>query len=75
MDIVRITENNTVYSTKELDINDNPNIAHKLFEMLNFIVQETITRPREIENLFEDNIPQGTKKAIEKRDKDKDFIS
>lgn len=69
LDIVRIAGNNAVHSTKELDINDNPRIAYKLFEMLNFIVQEMITRPKEIDNLFEDNIPEGAKEAVEKRDK------
>lgn len=68
LDIVRITGNNAVHSIKELDINDNPQIAHKLFEMLNFIVREMITRPKEIENLFEDNISEGAKEAIKRRD-------
>lgn len=70
LDIVRITGNNAVHSTREIDINDNPQIAHKLFEMLNFIVQEMITRPKEINNFFKDNIPEGAKEAIKKRDKD-----
>lgn len=70
LDIVRITGNNAVHSIKEIDINDNPEIAYKLFEMLNFIVQEMITRPKEIEKLFENNIPEGAKEAIKKRDKD-----
>ncbi len=70
LDIVRITGNNAVHSTKEIDINDNPKIAYKLFEMLNFIVQEMITLPKEIDNLFEDNMPKGAKEAIKKRNKD-----
>lgn len=69
LDIVRITGNNAVHSTKELDINDNPEIAYKLFEILNFIVREMITRPKEIDNFFE-SIPQGAKEAIVKRDED-----
>ncbi len=67
---MRITGNNAVHSTKEIDINDNPKIAYKLFEMLNFIVQEMITLPKEIDNLFEDNMPKGAKEAIKKRNKD-----
>lgn len=70
LDIVRITGNNAVHSTKELDINDNPEIAHKLFGILNFIVQEMITRPKEINNFFKDNISEGAKEAIKERDKD-----
>lgn len=69
LDIVRITGNNAVHS-KEIDINDNPEIAYKLFEMLNFIVQEMITRPKEIDSFFKDNIPKGAKEAIKERDKD-----
>lgn len=69
LDIVRITGNNAVHSTKELDINDNPKIAYKLFEMLNFIVQEMITRPKEIDNFFK-AMPENSKEAIKERDKD-----
>lgn len=69
LDIVRITGNNAVHSTKELDINDNPEIAHKLFGILNFIVQEMITRPKEIDNFFK-TMPENSKEAIKERDKD-----
>ncbi|WP_276954274.1 DUF4145 domain-containing protein [Helicobacter rodentium] len=70
LDIVRITGNNAVHSTREIDINDNPQIAYKLFEMLNFIVQEMITHPKEIDSFFKDNISEGAKEAIKERDKD-----
>ncbi|MBD5164576.1 DUF4145 domain-containing protein [Helicobacter sp.] len=69
LDIVRITGNNAVHSTKELDINDNPQIAYKLFEILNFIVQEMITHPKEIDNFFK-TMPENSKEAIKERDKD-----
>lgn len=52
---------------KELDINDNPDIAEKLFKMINFIIEEMITKPKEIEELFE-KMPQGARDAIAKRD-------
>lgn len=69
LDIVRITGNNAVHSTKELDINDNPEIAYNLFEMLNFIVQEMITHPKQIDNFFK-VMPESSKEAIIERDKD-----
>ncbi|MCX2717799.1 DUF4145 domain-containing protein [Helicobacter sp. MIT 21-1697] len=68
LDIVRITGNNAVHSMKELDINDNPQIAYKLFEILNFIIREMITRPKELDSIFEDNISEGEKAAIKRRD-------
>lgn len=71
LDIVRITGNNAVHSIEVLDTNDNSQIANKLFEMLNFIVQEMITRPNEINKLFNDNIPEKAKEAIKKRDESK----
>ena len=37
----------------ELDINDSPEIAHQLFHMINFIVDDRIARPREIQALYE----------------------
>ncbi len=64
LDIVRITGNNAVHSTKELDINDNPEIAYNLFEMLNFIVQEMITRPKGIDNFFESLYRRTQKKQL-----------
>ena len=70
LDIVRITGNNAVHSNKELNINDTPEIAYKLFELLNFIVKEMITRPKEINSLFS-QMPKDAKEAIGKRDSKK----
>lgn len=70
LDIVRITGNNAVHSTKELDINDTREIAYRLFELLNFIVKEMITRPKEINSLFS-QMPKGAKESIGKRDSKK----
>ncbi|WP_104697775.1 MULTISPECIES: DUF4145 domain-containing protein [unclassified Helicobacter] len=66
LDSIRIIGNNAVHP-KELDINDNPDIAEKLFKMINLIVKEMITRPREINELYA-TTPQGARDAIEKRD-------
>lgn len=46
MNSVRLIGNRAVHPS-ELDINDNPEIANILFEMINFIVGEIITKPKE----------------------------
>ncbi|WP_219349837.1 hypothetical protein [Helicobacter sp. 13S00482-2] len=50
----------------ELDINDKSEIAYKLFKMINLIADRMITAEKEVDELF-DKIPDGAKKAIEKR--------
>lgn len=66
LDICRVVGNNAVHPG-ELDINDTPDIAHQLFKMINFIVEDRITRPKEVQALF-DQLPQGAVEAIAKRD-------
>lgn len=66
LDIVRIIGNNAVHPN-ELDINDNSEIAYKLFNMINLIADRMITAENEIEELYK-KIPDGAKKAVEKRD-------
>ncbi|HFW6578099.1 TPA: DUF4145 domain-containing protein [Campylobacter jejuni] len=48
MNSVRLIGNKASHPS-ELDINDNPEIANTLFEMINFIVGEIITKPKERE--------------------------
>lgn len=48
MNSVRLIGNRASHPS-ELDINDNPEIANILFEMINFIVGEIITKPKERE--------------------------
>lgn len=67
LDIIRVTGNNAVHPGT-MDLNDNDQIAAKLFDLLNFIVDRMIVQPKEIENLFND-LPAGALDAIEKRDK------
>lgn len=55
LDGARIVGNNAVHPGK-LDIDDNKNIAKKLFEMINFIVEEIITKPKEIRKFYEENV-------------------
>lgn len=66
LDFCRVVGNNAVHPG-ELDINDTPEIAHHLFRMVNFIVEDRITRPKEIAALYS-QLPQGAINAIAKRD-------
>jgi hypothetical protein len=67
LDSVRVIGNNAVHPG-ELDLNDKPEIALALFKLLNFIVDEMITRPREIQGIY-DMLPESSRKAIDNRDK------
>jgi hypothetical protein len=66
VDYCRIIGNNAVHPG-EIKIEDTPEIALKLFGMVNFIVEDRITRPREIEQLY-GRLPDSALEAIEKRD-------
>lgn len=70
LDFCRVVGNNAVHPG-ELDINDTPEVAYSIFEMINFIVEDRISRPKQIEELYS-RLPEGARKAIEKRDEPKD---
>ena len=66
LDIVRVTGNDAVHPG-QININDNPEIAEKLFKLVNVIVEELISLPAEIDSLY-DGLPETKKEAIVKRD-------
>lgn len=66
LDFCRVVGNNAVHPG-EIELNDTPEIAHNLFNMLNYIVEDRISRPRHIESLY-NQLPDGARKAIENRD-------
>ena len=66
-DIVRVVGNNAVHPG-EINIDDNPEIATKLFELINLIVEKMITEPKEIAAFYDNTVPQNQKNAITKRD-------
>lgn len=70
LDFCRVIGNNAVHPG-EIMINDSPEIAHNLFNMINYIVEDRISRPKQIENLY-CQLPEGARKAIEERDKAKE---
>jgi Domain of unknown function (DUF4145) len=66
LDYCRVVGNNAVHPG-EIQIDDTPELAGQLFSMINFIVEDRISRPKRIQTLF-DKLPRGAIKAIEKRD-------
>jgi hypothetical protein len=69
LDFCRVVGNNAVHPG-EIDLNDTPEIAAKLFQMINFIVDDRIARPKEIDALYS-GLPPDALKAIAKRDQPK----
>ncbi len=69
LDYCRVVGNNAVHPL-ELQLDDKPELAHQLFAMINFIVRDRITRPREMEAFFS-GLPEGAHAAIKKRDASK----
>jgi hypothetical protein len=66
LDFCRVVGNNAVHPG-EIEINDTPEIAHNLFTMMNFIVEDRIARPKQIQALYA-QLPEGARDAIEARD-------
>jgi hypothetical protein len=66
LDYCRVVGNNAVHPGA-IDLKDSPEIAQQLFGMINFIVEDRISRPQEIEKLYQ-TLPEGARAAIEKRD-------
>jgi hypothetical protein len=69
LDFCRVVGNNAVHPG-EIEINDTPDIAYNLFEMMNFIIEDRIARPKQIQALY-GKLPEGARNAIESRDKAK----
>lgn len=66
LDFCRVVGNNAVHPG-EINLQDSPDIAQHLFNMINYIIEDRITRPKQIEDLYR-LLPDGAKKAVEKRD-------
>ncbi len=67
LDVVRVIGNNAVHPGK-IDLRDDLDTAILLFELLNMIVDTMITQPRRVDEIY-NKLPEGVRKAIEKRDK------
>lgn len=67
LDVVRVIGNNAVHDGK-LDVRDNdPDLASRLLDLVNEIVEEMISKPNRLTAL-KGKIPQGAKDAIARRD-------
>lgn len=71
LDIVRITANEWWSHIWSIDLTweDNSEIVNKLFRLINFIIEKTITENNEIDEMFED-LPEDKKQWVENRDKE-----
>tara|TARA_B100000809_G_C14931621_1_gene457112 strand:+ start:72 stop:812 length:741 start_codon:yes stop_codon:yes gene_type:complete len=68
LDLLRVVGNNAVHPG-QINLDDNSEIAKKLFNILNFIADELLTKPKELESLYADIIPEETQEHIKQRDK------
>ena len=66
LDAVRVIGNNAVHPG-EIDLNDTPEMATALFGVVNAIADQMITRPREVQALY-DSLPTSALEGIERRD-------
>ena len=67
LDSVRVVGNNAVHPGT-IDLNDKIEIAYALFGFVNIICEVLISQPKKIKEYYENNIPEGIRKGIEKRD-------
>jgi len=70
LDIVRVIGNNAVHPG-QISVEDDTEIALRLFGLVNLIVESMITQPKKVEALY-DTLPEGAKDAIAKRDNKSD---
>ena len=66
LDSVRVIGNEAVHPG-ELNLNDNREIANKLFKLVNFIATKLISEPKEIDELYS-SLPEKKLDGIKKRD-------
>lgn len=66
LDVVRVVGNNAVHPG-ELTADDIDEVSMSLFDLINAIVDDRISRPRALEALYL-RLPEGARNAIEKRD-------
>jgi hypothetical protein len=66
MDSLRVVGNNAVHPG-EMDLKDDPETASALFNLLNFVVEEMIAKPKRRRGVFE-RLPVSVREAIKKRD-------
>lgn len=66
LDVVRVVGNNAVHPG-EIRLDDSPEVAGTLFELINLIVDRMISQPKKLSELYA-SLPAGALEAIKKRD-------
>ncbi|MDF4405224.1 MULTISPECIES: DUF4145 domain-containing protein [Vibrio] len=66
LDFVRVVGNNAVHPG-EISLDDDPSTVHALFGLINLIVDNQISQPKQVSALF-DSLPEGAKNAVNRRD-------
>lgn len=67
LDIVRVVGNEAVHPG-QLDLKDDEETATQLFGLVNLIVDDRISQPKDVENLFQ-TLPEEKRSEIQRRDK------
>lgn len=70
-DTIRVSGNKAVHPAQIQSQGDTEEVALIMFELVNFLVDDLIARPRKISHLFETTVPEGAREAIARRDGDK----
>ena len=66
LDYCRVVGNNAVHPGK-INLEDSPEIAQTLFEMINYIIEDLIARPKRIHERL-NSLPEGARQRIYERD-------
>lgn len=66
LDSVRVIGNNAVHPG-QINIKDNKELAHSLLHFINLIIDNRITQPKKISEVY-NSLPESYRKAIENRD-------
>ncbi|AVC43234.1 hypothetical protein AL520_30335 [Achromobacter xylosoxidans] len=66
LDIVRVVGNNAVHPG-QMSAEDHAEQANALFELVNIIVEQMVAQPKRISAMYA-TLPEGARKAIERRD-------
>ncbi len=67
LDVVRFIGNEAVHPG-QIDLNDSPEIAQALFKLVNVITDDMITKPKEVDSLYDELVPETHKNGINERD-------
>ena len=67
LDVVRVTGNDALH-IGQINVNDSPETAHSLFDIVNIIIQKMISEPKKINEMYK-ALPKEKQDSITNRDK------